>query len=103
MATNKPNPNLSQAQYLALAARVNAATGYQAQHALCEKRKPKETAALITARKLIKDHDAKVQSVSNAVKAELEIAKNTAMDSVLFGTADKAVTAVKTLEGKYRV
>jgi hypothetical protein len=101
MAANKQNPNLTQAQYNVLAARVNAATGYSVKNALYEKRKPKETAALIAARKLLKEHEAKCSQVLKDAGDELEKAKNTALDAVLFQTQEKAHAAVKALEAKY--
>jgi hypothetical protein len=102
MAANKSNPNLSQAQYLALSSRVNAATGFAAKSELFKKRLPKEPASVLAARKLIKEFETKQSAVHKAVEAELEKAKNIAMDSVLFGTAETAIAAVKALEGKYR-
>lgn len=100
MAANKANPNLSQAQFLSLAARVNEATGYQAVAAVYEKRKPKETAAVLAARKLVKDYEAKCAAVGAAVRAEMNQAKNAAMDAVLFQSLEKAVAAVKVLEAR---
>lgn len=101
MAAIKSNPNLSQTQYLVLAARVNETASYAAHARLYEKRKPKETAALLAARKLVKDHEARCGVVRAAAKEELQKAKNLALDAVLFQTQEKALAAVKALEAKY--
>lgn len=101
MAAIKSNPNLSQTQYQVLAARVSEATSYAAQDRLYKKRKAKETAELLAARKLIAAHDARNAAVQAAVKEELQKAKNLAMDAVLFQTQEKALAAVKALEAKY--
>lgn len=101
MAAIKSNPNLSQTQYQVLVARVNEATGYAAQDRLYKKRAAKESAALLAARKLIKEHEARNSTTMAAVRDELQKAKNLAMDAVLFQTQEKALAAVKALEAKY--
>lgn len=101
MAAQKSNPNLTQAQFLALAARVNDATSYSAQDALSNKLAPKETAQVVAAKKTLKDYEDKVKAARNKASEEVRKAKTIAMDAVLFGSQQSAIAAVKALEGKF--
>lgn len=102
MATNKPNPNLTQVQYATLSARVSELTGYETQQALYVKCKPKETAAIVAAKKAVKAYEDACNAASAGVRKDLAAAKAIAQEALLFQTADKALAAVKTLEGKFR-
>ena len=101
MASAKANPNLTQAQYATLTARVNELTGYTVKQELYEKRKPKETAALRVAQKCIKEHGEKCNAARLAVDTELAKARAIANESLLFGTQASALAAIKKLEALY--